>query len=532
MLKLKPLYLSLLSGLLLIVAWPPLPTAFILFIGLVPLLLIHHQLEGTRRSHLRFWGWVYLALFIFNTGATWWVWNASPSGCIMMLVMNSLLMSLPFLGFSLVKQVLPKIAYPAFALFYLGFEYWHFNWNASWPWLTLGKGFASMPFYIQWYEYTGEMGGSALVLVINILVARSLINKTYGKLWQPGLVVIGFGLLSGMASRFEGKETSSFAPLNCVISQPNIDPYTEKFGSGDNYLYPEIQLDYAMEAAQPYLDDRTDLLLFPETAIVGANDESQLNTSQLLRPLLEITRDKKLRVLAGAETYAVFRQKDRPSITARFDSLSVFWYDSYNTAMLLDSNVVRSVYHKSRLVPGVEKMPFEFLEWMSIKLGGTSGSLGTSDRAINFSLANGVKIAPLICYESVFGDYANEFVKDGANVLAVVTNDGWWGETPGYQQHLMYGAIRCIETRREMVRSANTGVSAKIDKRGNITQSIPYKKRGAFACQARPLSYMTFYVKYGNLVGKIASLLSILILVWTIIKYGSGSKNEPTPKTP
>ncbi len=522
MLKLRPIYLSLIAGFIMVIAWPPLPTAFLLFIGLVPLFFIHKQLEITRRQHLKFWAYTYLALLIFNTGSTWWVWNASPTGCIMMLLMNSLLMSLPFVGYSLVKQVYPKWAFVAFVVFYLGFEFWHFNWNASWPWLTLGKGFASVPFFIQWYEYTGEMGGSLLVLVVNSWIAALLLNNRFRRLWQPVVLVMLFAVLSVSRKSYilnrSAAEKPRWRDLECVISQPNIDPYTEKFNDGEMYLYPEIQLDYAIAAAEPYMTEKTDVLLFPETAIVGYNDESELNRLELFRPLLELTEGNSLCILAGAETYSTFKEKNRPTLTARFDSLSGLWYDSYNTALLVKNKEVAEIYHKSKLVPGVEKMPFAFLEKLSINLGGTSGSLGTNKEAANFTVGDNVKISPLICYESVFGDYTNEFIKKGANILAVVTNDGWWGETPGYAQHLLYGTIRCIETRREMIRSANTGVSAKIDRFGRIEQSLAYKKRGAFACKARPYSGETFYVRYGNLIGLCSAAGSLILLIVLLVK--------------
>lgn len=167
-------------------------------------------------------------------------------------------------------------------------------------------------------------------------------------------------------------------------------------------------------------------------------------------------------------------------------------------------------------------MPFEFLEKLSINLGGTSGSLGTSEKAINFKLHNGIKIAPLICYESIYGDYTNDFVNDGAEALSVITNDGWWGETQGHKQHLLYGAIRCIETRRQMVRSANTGISARINEFGNITHRTKYNERTAFKCNITPNNKITFYVKYGNIIGKVAYysalLIALLILLGRFIR--------------
>lgn len=502
-----------------IIAWPPLPTAFLLFVAIAPLLLIREQLRDSARKHLKFWGWSYLCLFLFNTGTTWWVWNASPEGCLMMLVGNSLLMSIPFLVFSFARSRMKRIAYVVFTLFYIAFEYFHFSWSAAWPWLTLGKGFASMPYYIQWYEYTGELGGSLLILAINCMVARLIIKEQYKRLWQPLAIVAAFGLLSVLIMFIQ--ELPKYPKVECVISQPNIDPYTEKFSVNEpNYLYPEIQLDYALEVCEPLITPRTKILLMPETAIVGWNNERELNTSVLFEPARRMTDNTGLCIITGAETFTSYgeQKNKRPTMTARKDEATGLWYDVFNTSMIIDSNVVKQVYHKSKLVPGVEKMPFDFLEQLSIKLGGSSGSLGVSEKAINFRLSNGIKVAPLICYESVFGDYTNEFVADGANILAVVTNDGWWRETPGYRQHLLYGAIRCIETRRDMIRSANTGVSAYIDRFGNIKKTLKYKLRGALKCEAQPYMRKTFYVQHGNIIGKLCSVIGCMLVLSLIVK--------------
>jgi apolipoprotein N-acyltransferase len=163
-------------------------------------------------------------------------------------------------------------------------------------------------------------------------------------------------------------------------------------------------------------------------------------------------------------------------------------------------------------------MPFSFLEQLSIDLGGTSGSLGTSKNPINFQIDSNYSISPLICYESIYGDYVADFVRQGANMLAVITNDAWWGNTDGHKQHLLFGAIRCIETRKEMVRSANTGISAKINKFGEITTQTKYNELTAFECNIRPNNIQTFYVKYGNILGKMASFIAIALLLGTLVK--------------
>lgn len=522
--KLPIWLLAVLSSFLLTIGWPPLNTAFLLFVGFVPLFFIHHKLSAHKNKHFLFWGWSYIIIFLFNLGTTWWVWHASQSGAIIMLFANSLVLSLPFLLFSFTNEKLPKLGYKSFVIFYLMIEFLHFNWSASWPWLTLGNGLACFPSFIQWYEFTGEMGGTLLILVINIIIFKALFYKKYIQLIQPfGYIVLAF-ISSYFIVKFN--KTGNEKSLECVISQPQIDPYTEKFTNGENYLDAEEQMNIAIEQAQPLLTRNTAILLLPETAVVGNNEINQLennSTINLLRPILESY--KNLNIIAGAETYEIYKSEKQPSPTARPTEQKNFWYDNYNTALLIKNNSKIDWYHKSRLVPGVEKMPFPILEKLSINLGGSSGSLGASPKAKNFTLNNGIKIAPLICYESVFGDYTTEFVKDGAQILAVITNDGWWKETPGYKQHLLFGAIRCIETRRQMIRSANVGVSAKIDQFGNISQATKYKDRVAFKCQVTPLQKQTVYVKYGNIIGKMSVFVGITILLGAIIKQMTRKNN-------
>jgi apolipoprotein N-acyltransferase len=516
--KIKPIYLVLISALLLVVGWPPLPTAFLLFIAFVPLLFVHEQLKNNSKKHLKFWLWSYLCIFLFNLGTTWWVWNASASGAIMMLVFNSLIISLPFLLFSFTNSLLPKSGYQSLVLYYLAMEYVHFNWSASWPWLTLGKGLAVFPAFIQWYEYTGEMGGTLFILLLNIMVFKVVQSQRWIQIWKPAILVLAlYGISFFTALQYF--ELYKGNGIEVVISQPNIDPYKEKFSDGDQFIPPMEQMDIAMEVAKPLITPSTALLLLPETAAVGYLDVHKMEESLVLNRLATMSDTHAMDIITGAETYEVYHQKNQPTLTAREDESSGIWWDSYNTAILLNNGHAQDFYHKSRLVPGVEKMPFPFLENLSINLGGASGSLGTSPSAKNFILKDSqVVIAPLICYESVFGDYATEFVRNGATLLAVITNDAWWGNTPGYKQHLLFGSIRCIETRREMVRSANTGISAKINHLGRITQQTKYNERTAIKCYVRPRTELTFYVKYGNVIGKMALFLAIVLLLSSVVK--------------
>ena len=173
------------------------------------------------------------------------------------------------------------------------------------------------------------------------------------------------------------------------------------------------------------------------------------------------------------------------------------------------------IYHKAKLVLGVETLPFKFitkpLESL-FDLGGTSGSLGTSKEPVNFEVGK-AKIAPTICYESIYGDYVTDYVKEGAEALFVITNDGRWDNSNGHRQHMYLSSLRAIENRRYVVRSANTGISCFINSRGDIYHPSSYDEAIAIRDEIYLNHKITFYTLYGDLIGRISILVSIWLLV-------------------
>ena len=192
----------------------------------------------------------------------------------------------------------------------------------------------------------------------------------------------------------------------------------------------------------------------------------------------------------------------------------------YNTGQM-------HIYHKSKLVQGVEFILDAYilkpLEKLSLDLGGTTGSLGTQDEPSVFishgdPAHSGLKIAPAICYESIYGEYIAEYINKGAKLICIITNDGWWGDTPGYKQHLAYARLRAIETRRSIARSANTGISCFINQRGDILQPTEWWEPAVIKGTLNANSKLTYYTKYGDYIGRIASFLAVLMLVYAIVR--------------
>jgi apolipoprotein N-acyltransferase len=508
--KIPPFFLAALSGLLLFAAWPVSPLTFLIFVAFVPLIWLEQQ--ATRA--LKFFGWSYLTLLIWNAATTWWVCNSTLPGGISAILANSLLMSIPWLCFHKIKTRMGPVAgYAALILFWMGFEYIHLNWELSWPWLTLGNVFATHPGWIQWYEITGTSGGSLWVLAVNLAIFFSLRRRGPGS--RPLAVVALLIIVPLIISRLMVPDTSGPAPLsNIVVVQPNIDPY-EKFlpGNSENELQKLIRL------SESQIDSQTRLVVWPETAIPEAIDENGIKTNPVMGPVWDLLRrHPSVDLLTGIEGYRVFSAENKTSYSFRIPN-SDLYEDSYNSAALLDSNSAR-IYHKSKLVPGVETLP-SFLKFMASlfdKFGGTIGGYARQEeRTVLGTPGNSYRIAPSVCYESIYGEFMSAYVRNGANLLVIITNDAWWGKTPGYRQHESYARLRAIETRRWVARSANTGISCFIDPSGAVIDPQPWDKSTAIKWQVPGTSVMTFYVRHGDLLSHLAIALALALIGWWLI---------------
>ena len=196
----------------------------------------------------------------------------------------------------------------------------------------------------------------------------------------------------------------------------------------------------------------------------------------------------------------------------------------YNAAVQLDNTGATQTYIKSKLVVGVENFPFKetlepILGNIMIDLGGTVLSRATQEeRGVFSSMDHAKNAAPIICYESVYGEFVTDYVKNGANFLSIITNDAWWDRTQGHQQHLSYARLRAIETRKSIARSANTGISALINEKGEILKTLDYGTKGVLKGSITINNTKTLYTKYGDFIARIATLLAGFILLFSIAR--------------
>ena len=128
------------------------------------------------------------------------------------------------------------------------------------------------------------------------------------------------------------------------------------------------------------------------------------------------------------------------------------------------------------------------------------------------------KIAPAICYESIYGEYFTQYIRNGAQAAVVVTNDGWWDNTAGHRQHMYLASLRAIETRRDVVRSAYTGVSAFINQRGEVLQTSKYDEEAALKGDIHLNDEITFYVRWGDILARLALFSSILLILNVFVR--------------
>jgi apolipoprotein N-acyltransferase len=523
--KIQPAFLSVASGILLSIPWIFPTLGWTLFFAFVPLLLADNQHIWQNESGKRISSFClgFIAFLIWNVLSSWWIAYVSLTGMLFVASLNALLMSSVWWCKNRVHQMLGATSgYFALIIFWIAFEFLNHYGLLPWPWLTLGNGLATSAKVIQWYEFTGVLGGSVWILLSNILIFLTVKNiggYSLSKLAKSvGLSLVAIAFPMVLSVYLYSNYSEQGAIQHVVVLQPNIDPYTEKFSgmsAGD-------QINRLVSLAKSEITDSTDIVLLPETALPLLWEDSTVQQSQSLLPFTEIIeRFPKISFMAGAITQQKFRKGEPISKTARQSDDGNFYFDRFNSAVLINRTGVAQYSHKNILVAGVEKDPFQeylsFLPDFMLDLGGTKGGLASGKEPMLLEGLNGLKIGPVICFESVFGGYVRQLVKNGAQYIAVLTNDGWWKGSPGVWQHFAYSRIRAIETRRSIVRCANTGISGFIDQRGEVIAQTDANASMALSSRIRLNDSFTFYVRYGNYLGWISLFLSGMIAVYLLV---------------
>ena len=530
----KYIFLSLISALLLSISWPTYGIPFFIFFAFVPLLLMEQEISKFSKINKKGWavfGLTYLAFFIWNVVTTGWLYHAkNPDGNNSLLavaipvIVNSLLMSLVFQLYYWYKKVRGTyFGLVFFVAIWLSFERFHLNWEFTWPWLNLGNAFSEYPQLIQWYDTIGATGGSFWILLINVFAFYTL------RIWQAGRIrkdlvknisilvaIIVLPLLISIY-KYNSYQEKSVGEVTTLLLQPKLDPYTEKYSKDSLQILGEL-----LSLAEENSKTKVDFFIAPETAFPGNGSlsENGFNKSTSIAIAKEfLGKHPQSIFLTGASTHKfLFDEADTEDYSTEIQE--GVWVNSYNSALQIIPNQEVEVYHKAKLVPGVEIFPYirylkPILGDAMLDFGGANSSLGIDkERKVFSNRFNKAKMAPIICYESIYGEYVTDYVKNGANLLAIMTNDSWWDNTEGHKQLLSYARLRAIETRREIVRAANSGISAHINARGDILQDTFYDDRTALLVKANLLEEKSIYTKIGDLISRIAIFVLGFLIIY------------------
>ena len=530
----RRMMMALLSGGLLTTAWPTWGLAPLAFIGIVPLLLLEDRIAKGEKGKL-FW-LSFLAFLVWNVATTWWVWNASPAA-VAAWVLNALFMTIVFNVFHLTKKKVCNRPWGNFLLipYWMAFELLTYLWAAKWPWLNLGNVFSDCPDWIQWYEYTGVAGGTLWVLLVNILITNIILCF---KTREARHLLINIGaemvvvLLPILASKWvynhyedQGVDTE------VIVVQQNCDPWNEQF---DSHTYDQV-IQNNIALSLPLVTKNTRFVVSSESAIQEGIWLHETDKSRSLNTLRDyIRKHPQIAFVIGGTTYEWVPKGMEDDFPARQIGNTDKYYYCHNSALLIDTMGLQH-RNKSQLTPGVEAIPewMGFLKNYSITMGIARGTLKT-DAEAQVMTFDGHKIGAAICYESAFGEYVSQFCKKGADLLFVITNDGWWGHTPGYRQHFEFSKLRAIENRRCIARSANTGRSGFINQRGDVLQQTHYWVPDAIKATLKANTKVTFYAKHGDYLSRIAVYLTLVQLITlgakSLIKWNR-AESKPAKKT-
>lgn len=495
-------------------------SAIVGVVAFVPLFALADLLETNSVKHSN---WLtYIPFLLFNLVTTFWIAWISVAGAIAAIALNALQMFFIFWLFrKFKKRFTGALPYIFFIAAWIAWERVYQNVEISWPWLILGESFATSPHLVQWYEYTGFLGGSLWILLTSTVVYHLLLSARgeYTRRIRAALAFFAALLLivpPVVSSVIYNRTEERGEAVEVVAIQPNINAYYEKHGGLDQNVQDSIMV----ALAEPLMTDNTRYVITPETFTYSFDLDRPFDNVTFRHVLEFLESYPNTDFLLGSITYRLYKSKAQASPVAR--PIGELWYDSYNSAMMIDGHHIMNIYHKSKLVPGTEIIPYEryipFLNKIMSAFGGATGSYVRQDELSILHGRDGMGVGAMICYESVYGDYYRQTAKLGAGFVAVITNDGWWGDTPGYRQHFRYAQLRAIETRRDVVHVANTGITGFIDQKGDVVQRTGWWEPVAIRDDVHINDKITFYVTNGDITGRICCFLFLLLFAAWIVR--------------
>lgn len=516
----KPLVQAITTGLLLGLAWTPLPLSILLLVAFIPMLICAESLLKQYKP-LQLLTYAFIALAIRNLITLYWIGIVSPAACLGTIFILSLIFAGVLATFQWSLRAGPRLAaYVLLITLWVSAE-WFCEEVLKFPWANLGFGLTGEYTLVQWYEYTGIYGGTVWILVVNILLYETYraFTRVASKeqlfarklLIGASLVVILVPAIGSYISYYNFRPTRD--AIQVVVVQSNISP-GEKFKPETARAQLANLIKLSKSAAKP----NTEYFIWPETALEpyhALNEDSLVRNESVLAIRDFLQAYPSGNVITGAMTF-------RQDLKRAKDST---WY---NSALHIEHSDKIQIYHKSKLVPGTETTLFQDesgkAHGVSLYLGGLTKTFSTSANDI-FYAESGMGIATAICFESVFGSYvSHNLVLKGAQLIAIISNDAWWGKSSGTSQHMDYMRLLAIENRRSLACSSNGGISCLLDQQGNLISQVNAGTEGAISTELWLSEEPTFYAQHPELIPLAAVLLAALSLVASIIFMFSRKK--------
>ncbi len=530
----KEWFLLFLSGVLLGISFPPFPFPFtiLIFFALVPYLYVVEKRQTLGEKNRA----TYLTFFVFSVITLYWVgsWQKQADPFLMiaggtLLFVNPLFFLIPSTLQYFVKKIFPKREVIFFfPLFWVTYEYLYMLTDLSFPWLTLGNGLAKFSAFIQIADIIGAVGLSMVIIYINIFLYKTIINfkNNRVKFWINisaaaliFLLVISYGFYK--LSTFQ----SSNEKIRVGLIQPNLDPW-DKWSGGNLDRITNLYLGLSQQA----VNNGAKIIFWPETALpVFLLDGSN---SRTLDSIYTFLRKNNVYLLTGMPDVKYYFKGDKIPSDAIKSKQGNFYYTMYNGIILLspDSWKIQH-YGKMKLVPFGERVPFvstfpflgDLIKW-GVGISGWNVGKDTTNFSLpykieeNFLSKDSIQINGLVCYESIFPYFVDNFVHRGAEIIAVVTNDSWYGKSSGPYQHEDIAVLRAVENRRSVIRAANGGISCIIDPLGRIKQQTELFTK-SFLVGDVPLEFSdSFFTNHSLIIPTISSVVSLWVLGFFILK--------------
>ncbi len=500
------------GGLLMAAAFPPFPTRILSLVALVPLIryfLVVFPRVVWRKNALKKGFWVgYLFGIAFFSILLYWIANLIPESSINMswiLIPAVILFVLYLSCFTglftlllswLIKRFGIRAVFTAPALWAL-IEFIRSNGELAFSWGLISSSLVPYPIALQGLSIYGPFGLSMVIVLLNVLIAFIIFSsdKKHKALASVVLAVVTISHLAYGNMRIgqiDRDITDNRSREDIAIVQPNVNLGIKWKPEYRDSIF--VQID---ELTKRGAELGAKLVIFPETAAPVSVSHSTRYRNWLKR----ISNNSGVDLLIGYINHIQEGEK---------------WI-GFNACGLFDKKgELTAQYEKIKLLPFGEKVPFSqyFPGLEKIDFGQANFKHG-ENMTIFDSVAG--KFGTLICFESTFTEYARKYIRNGAQFLVNITNDGWFGSSRGAMQHAEMPVLRAVENGVSLIRAANTGISMSVDPAGRVKYSIDLNKNGMFITPVTILRKMTFYCKYGQLSFFLMFLGNLFIILLPVL---------------